>query len=116
MSRVFVVQEGRSVLPGGEKVSHNYDTAHEYGALTFLIPARRIADAIGKDELTILEERLSDFKPDDYIIFSGDASICALAGIVAYTMLQPGDKLRVLKWDREARRYMPSEMRLPEID
>lgn len=76
MSRVFVVQESRSVGPRGEKVPHDYSSAHEFGAVTFLIPPRHVAENTGKDELALLSERLSDFSSDDYIIFSGDASLC----------------------------------------
>lgn len=114
MPRVFVVQESRSLGPGGVKVPHDYSSAHQFGSITFLIPPRRIVEESGKTETEILCERLGDLQGDDYLLFSGDTTLCGLAGAVALSMMpEEVQTLNVLKWDRENRKYIPHKIKLP---
>jgi hypothetical protein len=115
MSQVFVVQESRYKQPDGSTVSHDYSALYRYGPVIFLLPpTRKQMDSMGDvDELKLLSEKLASFNADvDYLVFSGDPVLCALAAITVYAMTE-GDTINVLKWNRKEGSYDPVVVTLP---
>lgn len=114
MSRVFVVQESRYKRPDGSTVTHDYSTLYPYGPVHFLLPPSRkqLEDENG-DELELLKANLAEFNAvADYIVFSGDPVLCALAAIVVYSLTE-GETIQVLKWNRKDATYDPVIITLP---
>lgn len=114
--RVFVVQESRYTQGDGSRVSHDYTSLHRYGTVHFLLPqSRKPLEESGRTELDILVEKLSDFRPvEDYIVFSGDPILCAMAAMCLYSAT-PADvsEVQALKWDRKAGVYEPVPLYVP---
>lgn len=113
MSKVFVVQESRYTKDGAT-VSHDYSSLFVYGPVEFLLPpTRRQLEELDRDELSILGDKLKDFNGDvDYLVFSGDPVLCALAAITVYAVTE-GETINVLKWDRKNSVYEPVVVELP---
>ena len=57
-----------------------------------------------------LKKELSTFCDDDYLLLIGDPAIIALAGAVVSEMNR--GKFKVLKWDRDEKRYYDIEIDL----
>ena len=57
-----------------------------------------------------LRKELSTFCDDDYLLLIGDPAIIALAGAVVSEMNR--GKFKVLKWDRDEKRYYDIEIDL----
>lgn len=114
MSKVFVVQESR-FKKDGATVSHDYSSLFVYGPVIFLLPPtrRQMEEMENKDELTLLDEKLEGFNAEvDYLVFSGDPVLCALAAITVYAKTE-GDTINVLKWNRKDNVYEPQVVELP---
>ena len=113
--RVFVVQDQPSM---------NISPALEYGEIVMMLdpgdhafnPTRMI-NALR----TIVEER--NFEVSDYLLLIGDPVAIGCAMAITDQWLQAnwdqpidegsaGPKLKVLKWDRQNRRYLPIELGL----
>ena len=114
MSRVFVVQEQPHM---------NISPATIFGELIFMMepgehafnPTRVVhtmRDCVEVNKLT----------PEDYLLLIGDPVLIGCAVAIVDQWLQSHDmgerkslqphKLRILKWDRELRRYLPIELPL----
>ena len=57
-----------------------------------------------------LKKELSTFCDDDYLLLIGDPAIIALAGAIASEMNR--GKFKVLKWDRDEKKYYDLEIDL----
>ena len=57
-----------------------------------------------------LKKELSTFNDDDYLLLMGDPAIIALAGAVVSEMNR--GKFKILKWDRDEKRYYDIEIDL----
>lgn len=95
MSRVFVSQD----------TPHNLAHALAYGDLTILESRDYPLFADGRPVIERLRAKLSDFNPDeDYLLLVGDPVIMSLC----FDIIASAFKfVRVLKWDRQATRYVP---------
>lgn len=89
--------------------SMNLEPARKYGDLTVMLPpganSLHIAPLVAA-----LKERMADFGADDWLIAVGDPSLIAAAACIA--VRNTGGVLRLLKWDRQAGDYLPTEMKL----
>ena len=96
MNTVFVVQEDpkKNLLP-----------ALEFGSIEYILDAM---DQIGLNPgpwVRRICDALIDYTKDDYILAIGDPSAIGVACAVASE--RTGGKFKVLKWDRQERRYYP---------
>lgn len=119
MATVFVVQETRYMNREGIQVQHNYSDLMRFGPVIFLLPPmRKEIEAMGMTELELLERNLKDYNPkSDYIVFSGDAYLCAMAAMVIYSMTDDSiTSINTFKWDRRNLRYVPIVMPIPSTE
>lgn len=113
MSRVFVVQEQPHV---------NITPAREYGELIFMLPPGTHsfnATRLVHDLRDCVEH--NHFTSSDFVLLIGDPVAIGAAVAVSDQWLQdkwnaddPPPKLKVLKWDRQERCYLPIELPLAE--
>jgi hypothetical protein len=57
-----------------------------------------------------MKDKLASFGPEDYVLAVGDPALIAVACVIAAR--RNGGKLRLLKWDRMSRTYIPVEVQL----
>lgn len=103
MPRVFVIQENPT---------HDISPALKHGKVIVLLPP---GDNNFSTEWVIqkLKDGLFDFEPDDFLLLTGDPTAIAMAALVATTHLGCGDYLKVLKWNRQTRTYLPLSIPYP---
>lgn len=102
---VYVVQEVMRKDPqSGNLVRvHNLKPALEFGNLVILLDNRRFpitTDSVRAE----LEMKLTNFKPEDYLVPVGDPDYIGAAYKIATE--RTGGVLRTLKWDRPTQRYL----------
>lgn len=112
---VYVVQQRFSRQNDGSQRFHNYDSAHKFGTVTYLVPPKKMVDEHYSGDIDrLLQERLSKFSKGDYLILSGDPVLCAQAVLWAVSMLDDDDHaLKILKWNHEQEDYFPVDITLP---
>lgn len=100
MSRVFVTEDS----------PHNLAHALTYGELVILEQQDYPLFTDGRPVVQRLRNKLRDFNPAlDYLLLVGDPILMALCfQIVSDTC----SFIRVLKWDRQASRYVPVNINL----
>ena len=59
-----------------------------------------------------LRKALKTFKPEDYLLLTGDPAIIGVACSIVSDMTN--GKYKLLKWDRQERKYYPIEINLYE--
>lgn len=98
MPKVFATQEsGR----------HNLSHAMEFGDLEVLAERDFPMFRDGEDVARRIREKLSFFLPEqDYLLLVGDPIIMGIA-FAALASRGSIKSIRVLKWDRQATRYIP---------
>lgn len=107
--KVFVVNEVRRRMPDGDMVpAFDLTPASEYGDLQVLHvgPVGVSIDFY----LKAFQEALSDYQDEDFILPVGDPALIGAACAIAADMNE--GRFTVLRWDREARRYIPTEIDL----
>jgi len=87
-SRVYVIQDS----PG-----KNLEPAKAYGDLTIMLTGKE-TNGEGAEKL---QAHLGEFTSKDYILLIGKPTFIAMACIYAALMLDDGDVLQVLVWDRD---------------
>ena len=107
---VYVVQE----IPGTKesKPKINIMGAATYGNFKFLLP--ELSQIIFSPGPLIykLRQALKDFTENDYLLLTGDPAIIGVACSLASEMTN--GKYKLLKWDRQERKYYPIEINLHE--
>lgn len=108
-SRVFVPQvpSRYDAATGLWVPTVNLSPARSFGELHVMLPpeANRLHTA---PLIAALREKMADYRAHDYIVAVGDPSLIMAAGCIAAR--KTGGRLRVLKWDRIARNYLPVEI------
>lgn len=104
MGRVFVTEDSR----------HNLAHALGYGELVILESQDYPLFTDGRPVVKRLEDKLRTFDPkEDYLLLVGDPILMALCFTLISDQQMPTDAdtgvrfVRVLKWDRQANRYVP---------
>ena len=93
-----------------QEMGRNIRSAEKFGDLKVVLPDnRQIVLSAGPVSFKIQQE-LKDFNDNDYLLLMGDPAIIALAGAVASDV--NGGKFKVLKWDRDEKRYYDIEIEL----
>ena len=93
-----------------QEMGRNIRSAEKFGDLKVLLPDNRQI-VLSSGPLTFkLRQELKDFNDNDYLLLIGDPAIIAIAGaVVSYVN---GGKFKVLKWDRDEKRYYDIEIDL----
>ncbi len=110
LSVVHVIQEIPGTKEGKPKI--NIMGAREYGDFRFLLP--ELSQIIFSPGPLIfkLRKALKDFKPEDYLLLTGDPAIIGVACSIVSDLTN--GKFKLLKWDRQERKYYPIEINLYE--
>ena len=109
-SRVFVIQEIAGTKAGNPKI--NIMGAADYGKIKFLLP--ELSQIIFSPGPLIfkLRQALKNFSSKDYLLLTGDPAIIGVACSIVSDLTN--GKYKLLKWDRQERRYYPIEINLYE--
>ena len=93
-----------------QEMGGNIRSAEKFGELEVCLPDNKQI-VLSSGPLTFkLKHALKDFNDDDYLLLMGDPAIIALAGAVASDV--NGGKFKVLKWDRDEKKYYDIEIDL----
>lgn len=108
MSRVFVPQvpSRYDVSASAWMPTVNIDPAKKFGELKVMLPPEASRLELSSI-VSMLKRMMTDFGPDDYVLALGDPMIISLAAVIAE---RAAGHLRLLKWDRMSRQYLPMEV------
>ena len=108
--KVYVIQEIAGSADGRPKI--NIMGAKEYGDFEFLLP--ELSQIIFSPGPLIFKLRkgLKDFTTEDYLLLTGDPAIIGVACSIVSDMTN--GKYKLLKWDKQERKYYPIEINLYE--
>ena len=108
--KVYVIQEIAGTRQGNPKI--NIIGAAKYGDFVFCLP--EMAQIIFSPGPLIfkLRKTLKDYTEKDYLLLTGDPAIIGVACALVSDM--NNGKYKVLKWDKQERRYYPIEINLHE--
>ena len=107
---VYVIQEIPGTQSGNPKI--NIMGASKYGEFKFLLPEFSQIIFSPGPLIFKLRKALRDFKEEDYLLLTGDPAIIGAACALVSNMTN--GKYKVLKWDKQERRYYPIEINLHE--
>jgi len=110
LSTVYVIQEIAGTRDGKPKI--NILGAAEYGIFKFLLP--ELSQIIFSPGPLIFKLRkgLKDFNEKDYLLLTGDPAIIGVACSIVSDITN--GKFKLLKWDKQERKYYPIEINLYE--
>ena len=110
LSTVYVIQEIAGTRDGKPKI--NILGASEYGTFKFLLP--ELSQIIFSPGPLIFKLRkgLKDFNEKDYLLLTGDPAIIGVACSIVSDI--SNGKFKLLKWDKQERKYYPIEINLYE--
>jgi folate-dependent tRNA-U54 methylase TrmFO/GidA len=93
-----------------QEMGRNIRSAEKFGDLKVVLPDNKQI-VLSSGPLTFkLKHELKDFNDDDYLLLMGDPAIIAVAGAVVSDV--NGGKFKVLKWDRDEKKYYDIEIDL----
>ena len=111
--KVYVIQEIAGSTDGRPKINimgaASYSTTND---IIFLLP--ELSQIIFSPGPLIFKLRkgLKDFTTDDYLLLTGDPAIIGVACSIVSDMTN--GKYKLLKWDKQERKYYPIEINLYE--
>jgi len=107
---VYVVQEIAGTRFNTPKI--NITGALEYGDFNFLLP--ELSQLMWSPGPLIFQLRklLKNYTPDDYLLLVGDPAIIGVACSIVSDITN--GKYKLIKWDRQERKYYPIEINLYE--
>ena len=109
-SRVFVIQEIAGTKVGNPKI--NIMGASNYGQFKFLLPEFSQIIFSPGPLVYKLRKGLEDFTKEDYLLLTGDPAIIGVACSIVSDITN--GKYKLLKWDKQERKYYPIEINLYE--
>ena len=107
---VYVIQEIPGSQAGSPKI--NIMGASSYGKFNFLLPEFSQMIFSPGPLIYKLRKGLKDFKEGDYLLLTGDPAIIGVACSIVSDIT--GGKFKLLKWDKQERKYYPIEINLYE--
>ena len=110
VSTVYVVQHIPGTQAGNPKI--NIIGASQYGQFKFLLPEFSQMIFSPGPLIYKLREGLKNYKPRDYLLLTGDPAIIGVACSIVSDITN--GKYKVLKWDKQERKYYPIEINLYE--
>ena len=107
---VYVIQEIPGTRTGNPKI--NIMGASQYGRFKFLLP--ELSQMIFSPGPLIykLRDGLRHFNSKDYLLLTGDPAIIGVACSIVSDITN--GKFKLLKWDKQERKYYPIEINLYE--
>jgi len=112
-SRVFVIQEIAGTKAGKPKINimgaSNYSSS---GKFIFLLPEFSQIIFSPGPLVYKLRQGLKDYKSEDYLLLTGDPAIIGVACSIVSDITN--GKYKLLKWDKQERKYYPIEINLYE--
>ncbi len=107
---VYVIQEIPGTKDGKPKI--NIMGATEFGTFKFLLP--ELSQIIFSPGPLIfkLRQGLKNFKKEDHLLLTGDPAIIGVACSLVSDIT--GGNFKLLKWDKQERKYYPIEINLYE--
>jgi len=112
-SRVFVIQEIAGTKAGNPKI--NIMGASSYsssGKFNFLLPEFSQIIFSPGPLVYKLRQGLKDYTSDDYLLLTGDPAIIGVACSIVSDITN--GRYKLLKWDKQERKYYPIEINLYE--
>ena len=107
---VYVIQEIPGTKAGAPKI--NIIGASEYGTFKFLLPEFSQIIFSPGPLIFKLRQSLKDYKPEDYLLLTGDPAIIGVACSIVSDMTN--GKYNLIKWDKQEKKYYPIEINLHE--
>ena len=107
---VYVIQEISGTKTGRPKI--NIMGASKYGEFKFLLPEFSQIIFSPGPLIFKLRKSLKDYRPEDYLLLTGDPAIIGVACSIVSDMTN--GKYNLLKWDKQERQYYPIEINLYE--
>ena len=93
-----------------QEMGRNIRSAEKFGDLKIMLPDRKQM-ILASGPLTFeLQKHLKDFNDNDYLLLIGDPAIIGLCCAIASDF--NNGKFKVLKWDRNDKRYYDLEIDL----
>jgi len=107
---VYVIQEIPGTQSGNPKI--NIMGASNYGQFKFLLPEFSQMIFSPGPLIFKLRKGLKNYTPEDYLLLTGDPAIIGVACSIVSDITN--GKYKVLKWDKQERKYYPIEINLYE--
>ena len=107
---VYVLQDIPGTRDGRPKI--NIIGASEFCTLNVLLPETSQIILSPGPLVFKLRKMLRDYKPEDYLLLTGDPAIIGVACSVVSDITN--GKYNLLKWDKQERRYYPISINLYE--
>ena len=108
--KVYVIQEVAGTSKGEPKI--NIVGARKYGDFKFLLPEFSQMIFSPGPLIYKLRKGLKNYTPEDYLLLTGDPAIIGVACSIVSDITN--GKYKVLKWDKQERKYYPIEINLYE--
>ena len=105
---VYVIQDIPGTKIGAPKI--NIIGATQYGQLKVLPPENSQIILSPAYVISTLKTKLKDYKSNDYLLLTGDPAIIGVACSIVSDITN--GKYKLLKWDKQERRYYPVEIDL----
>ena len=109
---VYVIQDIPGSREGRPKI--NIIGASEFGELKVLLPENSQIILSSGPLVFKLRKLLTDYTPEDYLLLTGDPAIIGVACSVVSDITN--GKYKLLKWDKQERRYYPIEIDLYQTE
>ena len=107
-SIVYVIQDIPGTRMGAPKI--NIVGATQFGQLKVLLPENSQIILSPAYVISTLKQKLKDYKSKDYLLLTGDPAIIGVACSIVSDITN--GKYKLLKWDKQERRYYPVEIDL----
>ena len=111
--KVYVIQEIAGTKSGNPKINimgaSNYSSS---GKFHFLLSEFSQMIFSPGPLIMKLRQGLKDYRPNDYLLLTGDPAIIGVACSIASDITN--GKYNVLKWDKQERKYYPIKINLYE--
>jgi hexokinase len=105
---VYVIQDIPGTKIGAPKI--NIIGATQYGQLKVLLPENSQIILSPAYVISTLRTKLKDYKSKDYLLLTGDPAIIGVACSIVSDITN--GKYKLLKWDKQERKYYPVEIDL----
>ena len=105
---VYVIQDIPGTREGRPKI--NIIGASQFGELKVLLPENAQIILSAGPVVFKLRKLLQNYKPTDYLLLTGDPAIIGVTCSIVSDITN--GKYKLLKWDKQERRYYPVEIDL----
>ena len=111
--KVYVIQEIAGTKAGKPKINIiGASTYSSTGKFNFLLPEFSQMIFTPGPLIYKLRQGLKEYKSRDYLLLTGDPAIIGVACSIVSDIT--GGKFKLLKWDKQERKYYPIEINLYE--